>query len=439
MKKILMTVLIFFTTSITQAYALDPPTVCTGRSTDNVCTIWRYYSGITGYKIGNFWGFYDSNGRGIVHPVYTALAAFENNQIQVWRGMSTTGILDTSGNVIVPVQYIEIKTERNNYRTRNDKSLYGLRSPDGTVLCDEIYNSISTLGEYLFLIEKNRLYGAMNQDGKIIISPQYSRIKEMRHTINSNSYFWVWPTQGPWKIIDINNKTVFETPYSDINMIGPTHFEFKVGKKYGIIDTKGKTIVQPIYDKIDNGVNGFYKIKTNGKWGAVDTFGTVVIPCTKGPIEITNAIKNYPATQKHAIQVNINNAYASLNAAKVLYYSGQTDFARERFNIFLANSNISESEKNKYRALAQQAPVYRKTITTGFQDLYNKAESCYNNMQYTQAVSYLNQIIDGSNVDKNILHSAYNLRYVIKMYNLNDESGAAKDYKKVLELENSST
>ena len=123
-----------------------------------------------------------------------------------------------------------------------------------------------------------------------------------------------------------------------------------------------------------------------------------------------------------------------MNAALVLALSGYRDKANEYINVARAYLNNSGEKIQQFTSKVNKINTEKQSMLTNKQ-LYDRANSAYKSGNYTQAVDYLSKIINSNTLDKQLLHDAYNLRYIIKNYNLNDEKGAASDYAKLLELE----
>ena len=142
----------------------------------------------------------------------------------------------------------------------------------------------------------------------------------------------------------------------------------------------------------------------------------------------------YEKNQEQIAKQNSDIGTAHMNAALVLALSGYRDKANEYINVARAYLNNSGEKIQQFTSKVNKINTEKQSMLTNKQ-LYDRANSAYKSGNYTQAVDYLSKIINSNTLDKQLLHDAYNLRYIIKNYNLNDEKGAASDYAKLLELE----
>ena len=130
------------------------------------------------------------------------------------------GLIDLNGQVVLPVEYDEIKGAGDSYYPEQDKVL---------------------------LIKKNGLYGVINEKIDIIIPLKYDNM----------SFFSrgraLAKLKGNWGLIDIKGKTIFPFTISEIGYEhgNPTNSEMrylvKQDKYWGIIDQNGKIIIPFIY------------------------------------------------------------------------------------------------------------------------------------------------------------------------------------------------
>ena len=445
MKKILLTLAIYIVATAQISCAIEcSPTgkVCYDRySPSSGCSTWLpANSTVRGYcqKVGVIyaWVLYTGNGRRV--DGHYDQVWLESDYIKVESGFY--GAVSYDGDIILPPQFSRLERIRDNFAVQY-KNYWGLTNSKGEFLTDIIYTYIYNAGgaPLLRITYGNINHGIMGDNGNVIIQPQYNKLDNLYdNTLDGNIYFWA----ENQKLINIENKKLFDANFEKLNMVGPTIFEFKQNNKWGLIDVNGKILAQPIYDKIDISKNNwqgtdknpFFKVKLNGKWGAVDSLGNLVIPCNKGPIQITNAIKSLSINQEQIAKQNSDIGTAHMNAALVLALSGYRDKANEYINVARAYLNNSGEKIQQFTSKVNKINTENQSMLTNKQ-LYDRANSAYKSGNYTQAVDYLSKIINSNTLDKQLLHDAYNLRYIIKNYNLNDEKGAASDYAKLLELE----
>ncbi len=176
----------------------------------------------------------DKNNNKLLKESYVYIDYYKDNYFIVTKN-SLTGIIDSLGKIIIPIQYATIqkidKTEllKVTETTKNKIDIIGadLKIKDG------LENAV---------LEKNEKY-----------------IK-----IYSNSDV---------KYFDISGK---EIEYKDIENNNSLYAK-KQNDKWGFVDSNGNTVVQFIYEMVTEQNGNVAGIKQNGKWGIVDSTGKIIL------------------------------------------------------------------------------------------------------------------------------------------------------------------
>lgn len=149
------------------------------------------------------------------------------------------GFIDTSGNVVVPLEFEKAGDFSNGYAAafKEDK------------------------------------WGFIDTSGNWVIQPSYDRVKAF-----SAGYALVLK-EDRWRYIDASEKEL-TTPvlekYYDFDENGIAFYRKE--KKIGLMNTTGKVFLEPTYDAIKPFVEGYARVKNNDLWGMIDTEGKVIIP-----------------------------------------------------------------------------------------------------------------------------------------------------------------
>ena len=180
------------------------------------------------------------------------------------------GVIKTSGESKVPVEYEDLSYATDNYYVAKKGGLYGIISIENVVCVDFKYNSL----EYLHSTD---FYQAENSDFTTDIIDRNFETK-LSHIIiselNIEGNYMQVRENGEYKYYNLN--IVEET---NINALKTnTLFLSKNGDKYGYVNKDGELIVDYKYDDArEQNSYGYCAVKQNGLWGVLDSSGNVIL------------------------------------------------------------------------------------------------------------------------------------------------------------------
>lgn len=423
------------------------------------------------------WGVYNTySSRWICRPEYDEISSMGNDYLKV-RKIGSYGVIKTNCSIVVPITYSDVNLLIDDYFSITQNGVVGV-SKGGIVIATPQFDNISLLTGNLFKIRNYGFWGIMAKSGNIVMNPQFDDIKALE------SVYFIVRNNGVQKVIDVTGKERFQNHFRSISVMENYSPYFKVNNgrnNVGIIDKDGKIIVPLTFEKVNKGSKdlNYFKVKKDGKWGVYDITGKQVYPCSYGPLEINKLIKNIPYNTDVAIKHEMDWGHLYTLGAYVEIqnetYSQANKTLRKVFNSFDLYEETKElalslkpqlsaqgyslpspmwktnkaantaSSSNQQSTAAKAATTNTTTITTAKKTTTNtstastnlklkQAKLCYQNQRYNNALTFLNQLINDPQTDKNTLKEAYDLRYTIRMYHTNDEAGAEEDYKKMQSL-----
>jgi hypothetical protein len=173
-----------------------------------------------------------SNGKSVKSSVYFMVKRF-----------GKVGIMDTAGNLMLPIEYEMIG---------DNPGLYGFR----IVKVD------------------NQHWGVINSSFAMIVPCLYEGIS-IGH---ADTYFTFWKN-NKCGIMDTNGRVIIPAIYRSIYSRQNGRMLAKKDSLFGFIDTLGNTVIPFRYQQFHNGFfNGLIGFCEHGKWGFMDSTGAVIIP-----------------------------------------------------------------------------------------------------------------------------------------------------------------
>ena len=202
----------------------------------------------------------------LITPMYDNIIYCGLRNIVVLDGKY--GIVDSSGNIILPIEHKEIVPLGENYFKVKTEGGWSLGYMHHGIIYSGIYDNISLFEDNGFMdafsIEKNKLYGCINDKGKILIPCEFERIELYSTFYNPRNYSFRIYKNGKVGFCDVS------CFYSD----------YIICKRTGSYDFEYVFIVAPVYEECElnrnnkSVLNGYYMhyaaVRRNGKWGILD-------------------------------------------------------------------------------------------------------------------------------------------------------------------------
>lgn len=213
--------------------------------------IW-YENNILKYQKDNKYGLINFEGKEILAANYDniyALQGIEKSVIVEKDGKK--GLVSTSmGEVIIPVEYIEIssltKSYDDGYIVRNDSNKLGIISPDKTTILDAKYDEIKNVaGNNYYVVVENGTLEIVDKKGNIVLNNGFETVEE----INSDNF--IITIGGMFGVISKTGEKLIDTKYEDLKPAFSNNYIAKSNGKYGIINNSSSEVLGFNYEKIN--------------------------------------------------------------------------------------------------------------------------------------------------------------------------------------------
>lgn len=168
------------------------------------------------------------------------------------------GLINTYGNVIIPIKNLEI--ERLRYNLFRVKDLDGVQS--------------------IYWVQHNR---CLKVDFDSIEEVFYD--KSFFPSADSKSDLLKVHYPDGYNLVDENAIPVFPIHYDSISYICPHRYAVKKNNKHGVLSETGETIIPLQYDSLCFKSENWIEVTRDGKMGVIDIKGTLVIPLRYESIE----------------------------------------------------------------------------------------------------------------------------------------------------------
>lgn len=161
---------------------------------------------LTTFSQNERWGFKDKNGNIIVEPIYKKLIRLGDSSWIVQNKRNKFGLIDNSGNVIVPIKYNHADRLVTKFAKFGNTYDYGVYDKYGNTIVEPKFSKIDILYGKMFLTYKNYKYGIVGFDGKTILENEFEDIYMPKPNVMRIKY------QGRWIELEQVNADTLTLP-----------------------------------------------------------------------------------------------------------------------------------------------------------------------------------------------------------------------------------
>lgn len=229
----------------------------------------------------------DKNGKEILTN-YELVEAVENydvnnvwyeNQILKYKKDGKVGLIDFSGNQIVPAEYDKIYAMQGIQKSIiiEKDGLCGLVNNSlGEIIIEPKYAEILSLGQTYengYIVKNtDSYYGIITTDKKEILECKYDKIY---HVTGNEMY--VVTEGGKDKVINKSGEEILTTGFEEIIAIDAEYMVIKNNNKYGVINLQGESKIPCEYDMLSLAFDKIYIAKKDGKYGLISIDNTTLV------------------------------------------------------------------------------------------------------------------------------------------------------------------
>ncbi len=263
------------------------------------------------------------------------LGEFNNEGLAVVRqSYSKAGVIDISGNIVVPAQYTEVQLLPGKIAlVMDEKYRYGYYNLAEKFVVSCSYEKIYPFKEGLAFAQKNKRFGFIDAKGGEVIPFEYDRVPWSSYFGEQNFFNFnydnfseglavvkkndkcgyidkkgmvaipfaydkaygfnqglAWVMRGEkWGMINKQGQEVLKIELDNYNSMSDKELEALDGisegmitvskdRKYGFADAAGHLVIPYTYQYASSFRNGLAGVQNDGKWGMINKKGELVIP-----------------------------------------------------------------------------------------------------------------------------------------------------------------
>lgn len=236
---------------------------------DSITTTHHYFTVFKGGK----WGIIAPDGKTWINYCrYTRIKEDKANTFVVYLG-DKCGMIDSSGNTLVPCIYDEVSQINNNFFKIGIAGKYGIVNLAGEIVTPVKFQSIEDYDNEYALLQTNDKSGLFHYASKTLQLP--SMFDELN--IWTNDLFII-KKDNKYGLINVKGDFIHPMVFDAVTEYPDNKLLAIRKEKMGWIDSLGHMFIVCKYDSVGDWYAGYSPAKLNGKWGMIDSLGKVFIP-----------------------------------------------------------------------------------------------------------------------------------------------------------------
>lgn len=235
-----------------------------------------YYAPEVSHHLINAEGVVIYNNKG---PIQSAIV---NNKMVVENYDHLSGIINTSGEVVIPTEYLTLELQPGYIVYGKETGYLGTMDYMGRIIIPNTYNRFE-----LFGVDRAILYNADTGRGQMLTETG-NPVGDPMQMVSGTHFFDLLPVEGSNKKWGyINNRFEQKIPavfdYAE-NFFPSGAAIILAGGRKGLIDTAGKIMIAPVYEEIIYNAN-YYTLYKDMRYEIADSNFRIVVSASKHPIE----------------------------------------------------------------------------------------------------------------------------------------------------------
>ncbi len=219
-------------------------------------------------------GYMNFSGELITAVAYDEIKPIYGSDLIYARIGNYIGILDRSGQVVIPMQehYQDIIGISHAYIGIKKDDKFGFIDQRGLLRISNRYDSVMLFADSLAAVQINGGWGFVDMWERLVVQPNYDEVGYYISGVCIVNY------QGKYGLIDKEANVLIDYKYDKIERTPFGHFIVYEGEKAGLVNQLGQLIVYPKFDHIIDLENEQLLVNSNGKWGVMKNDGNYLIP-----------------------------------------------------------------------------------------------------------------------------------------------------------------
>jgi len=182
--------------------------------------------------------------------------------------------MDAQGKIVLEPQYEVIGAPQAfGYTQMQENEKVGLLDSTGNVLIPALYEEIIVLGANFINVKERGREKIINARGKTILD--HNNFKKLQ--VISPQYL-AFSQNGNLGCVNVDGTIIFPPTYVTVELFQNQFFKVSNGNQYGLTDLIGKVLLNPVADDIQVLKNGLIFYQKGVLWGAINRTGKTLIP-----------------------------------------------------------------------------------------------------------------------------------------------------------------
>ena len=233
----------------------------------------RFQNGVATFYDSNVKkGLIDKSGEIIIPAMYNEINRDGDNGFIVEDTVGNRGYVNYKGEFVVPCMYDDVKGFEEGLMVVATSNNCGYVDTTGTFVIDTIYDEARDFGEGIARVKNGDNWLFIDCQGKVVTN---INCDEILTGFSCNRAFV--KNGNAIELIDKNGTKISIIEADSVYGFNEGYATFKKNGKFGKLDTNGTVVIQPKFEKLFPTHNGLTVFVKGNKQGVIDTLGNVVV------------------------------------------------------------------------------------------------------------------------------------------------------------------
>ena len=233
----------------------------------------RFQNGVATFYDSNVKkGLIDKSGEIIIPAMYNEIDRDGDNGFIVEDTVGNRGYVNYKGEFVVPCMYDDVKGFEEGLMVVATSNNCGYVDTTGTFVIDTIYDEARDFGEGIARVKNGDNWLFIDCQGKVVTN---INCDEILTGFSCNRAFV--KNGNAIELIDKNGTKISIIEADSVYGFNEGYATFKKNGKFGKLDTNGTVVIQPKFEKLFPTHNGLTVFVKGNKQGVIDTLGNVVV------------------------------------------------------------------------------------------------------------------------------------------------------------------
>ena len=243
------------------------------RAGETIQALGSFSGGLAAVKIGDLWGFINTDGQIVVEPQFSDTRGFHSGYAAV-RLKERWGLIKPSGKYVVLPKYADMGDFSENLIPVKNEKGWGFADVSGKLVVAANFDEVRSFHNGKAAAKEGSRWGYIDLKNHFVINPTYAHTGDF---LGKYAPVGTQLTDNGWGYVDAAGQEVIKPQFDTAKAFSEGMAAVLVDDYWGFISETGNLVINPVYDDTRGFSHGLAAVKFHGKWGFINPSGEMVL------------------------------------------------------------------------------------------------------------------------------------------------------------------